>query len=274
MFLRFVLLLFFTTAFSGIFCHRVAAQEETAIYRGLRISLFNFSIKKTKSESVTLELAVANTGRLPVSFGKKSEPAPEQLVVELDTVNLPIVLLGRERRVTEAVRKGRVDLAPGEMLRDMSVEINLDTSATEQSSTSGNLAADACADLVFDTAYIVEYTENSMLLHFLIRNIGNTPARLLGHAGKDADNLAVNVYFASGTKLTRGAILADGVFIRKGRETLDGVLQPGQIMQGEIAISLSNRSRFSPNLVFELDPFQTVNDCNRTNNTWAVVVEF
>lgn len=274
MLLRFCLVLLLATVFSGIFCIRLSAQQEAPIYKGLRISLFDFSIKKLKSESVTLQLAVANTGRLPVAFGKRNQPAPEQLVVELDTVNLPVILHGRENLVADAVRKGKFELAPGQMVSGVSVEINLDTSEAEQLEPANTQSDGACPNLVFDTAYMAQYTDNAILVRFLIRNVGNTPAHLLGGTSNDEDNLAVNVYFVSGAKLTRGAILADGIFIRKGRETLDGVLQPGQILEGELEINLANRSRFTPNLVLELDPFQTVADCDRTNNTRTVVIEF
>lgn len=251
------------------------AQGDTPLYKGLRISLFDVSIKKQKTESVSIKLSVVNTGRLPVAFGKKNETPPENLVIELDTVNLPLVLQGRESLLTEAVRKEKISLQPGEMLLDMLLEIKLKTPDTTTLPLPGGPASGQnCADLVFDTVSIIQYTENTMSLRYIVRNAGNTTAYLLGNTDNPEDNLAVNVYFTSGTKLTRGAILADGMFIQKGRETLDGLLLPGQMLEGEIGISLTNRSKFAPNLVFELDPFQTVGDCNRSNNTKGLTVEF
>lgn len=270
MFLRFSLLLFFAFAFA----FSAAAQEETPIYKGLRISLFNFSIKKQKPESVSLKLSVANTGRLPVSFGKKNEDPPENLVVELDTVNLPLVLKGREKSLTDAVRKEKINLQPGEILLDMSLEIKLKTPDSLLSPPAETSTGKNCPDLIFDTAYIVEYTDKSMSFQFIVRNAGNAAARLLGASDKVEDNLGVNVYFNSSPKLTRGAIFAEGLFIQEGKETLDGVLLPGQALQGEIKISLANRTKFTPNIILELDPFQSVQDCDRTNNTRAILVEF
>ena len=264
-----------TLAFWAIFSVYAIAQPDVSIYKGLRISLFGFSIKKQKQERLSVLLSVANTGRLPVSFGKKTDPPPENLVIELDTVNLPIVLQGRESLLTDAIRKEKINVMPGQILTDVVVEVVL-----KEPETAGIVPADdsinlqICADLVFDTAYIVQYTEDKMLLRFVLRNTGDASAWLLGKSDRPDDDLAVNVYFVSGQKLTRGAILADGIFIQKGRETLDGILLPGQILQGDIEISLARRSKFSPNLVFELDPFQTVTDCKRGNNTKAVVVEF
>ena len=265
----------FAILFIATFVLDAEAQSDTSVYKGLRISLFNVSIKKQKAERLSLQLSLANTGRLPVSFGKKNEAPPENLVIELDTVNLPFVLQGRESLLTEAVRKQKVSLQPGEILEDMSVEVAMTIPDTAAVWPPGDLnAGPMCPDLVFDTAYIVQYTESKMLLRFIIRNAGNSTARLLGDANRPEDNLAVNVYFVAGSKLTRGAILADGIFIQAGRETLDGLLLPGQWLQGDIEIDLSKRTKFAPNLVFELDPFQTVHDCNRADNTKSIKVEF
>lgn len=264
-----------TLACWAIFSVCAVAQPDVSIYKGLRISLFGVSIKKQKQERLSVILSVANTGRLPVSFGKKTDPPPENLVIELDTVNLPIVLQGRESLLSDAIRKEKISLMPGDIMTDVSVEVELKEPETTEIVPEGDsINPRVCADLAFDTAFIVQYTEDKMLLRFVLRNTGDAPARLLGKSDRPDDNLAVNVYFVSGQKLTRGAILADGIFVEKGRETLDGVLLPGQILQGDIEIDLARRNKFSPNLVFELDPFQTVTDCKRGNNTKAVLVEF
>ncbi|HRI58734.1 MAG TPA: hypothetical protein PK228_03400 [Saprospiraceae bacterium] len=252
------------------------AQPEAQVYKGLRISLFDVSIKKQKPESLSLKVSVANTGRMPVSIGKKNEAPPENLVIELDTVNLPFVLQGREALLTEAVRKEKLSLQPGEIQKDLFLEVKLSAPPDTVAAPPAGVppAGQICPDLALDTAFILQYTEKSMSLRFIIRNNGNAPAHLLGNGDQTEDNLALNVYFSTGTRLTRGAILAGGVFIQKGRETLDGLLLPGQQLQGDIEIDLSKRTQFAPNLVFELDPFQSVGDCNRANNTKGIVVEF
>lgn len=264
-------IVFLLAAASGI-----SAQQESPIYKGLRISLFGFEVLKTKPENVSLRLHVANTGRLPVSFGKKGAKAPESLVIELDTLGVPVILQGRESLISDAVRYQKINLQPGEMMDGLKLEINLESQRaggkTSPSDPSAPVAG--CADLVFDTANMVEYTDDIMLLRFVIRNAGKAAAYLLGATDADEDNLAVNVYFVSGNKLTRGAILADGIFIHAGRETLDGVLLPEQHLEGEIRINLKNRTQFTPNILLELDPFLKVDDCNRTNNTTVVKVEF
>lgn len=261
--------------FIAFFCFSSLAQPDIPGYKGLRVSLFDVTIKKQKSESISLKFSIVNTGRLPVSVGNKGGASPEGLVIELDTINLPTPLQGRENLLTEAVRKEKINLQPGEILQNQSVEIKLKAPGAAAIQPGDQpQSGSVCADLVFDTAIIVRYTDDAMSLQFIIRNAGKGTALLLGNTDSDDDNLAINVYFTTGTKLTRGSILANGTFIRKGRETLDGLLLPGQKLQGEIDIKLDKRTKFAPNLVFELDPFQSLDDCNRSNNTKPVVVEF
>jgi len=133
---------------------------------------------------------------------------------------------------------------------------------------------DGCPDLVFDTVFITQYTDKKMTLDYVVRNRGSQSARLLGDSPSREDNLAINVYFSGSLRLTRGAVLGDGIFVREGRETLDGVLLPGQQLQGSLVVNLKDRTSFSPNLILELDPFQTVRECDKANNTWGVKVEF
>lgn len=251
---------------------KLAAQAEIPIYKGSRITLFDVKILQQNKNSIRLKCRAANTGRLPVRLDGKKPPPAAALLVELDTFSVPTMLQGRENLIAKAMRRQKLHLAPGAIRENIYLKIPL---RKRKDATPGKPGGKLCADLVLDTAYVAEYTDKTMLLHFVIRNAGTISANLLGKSDKNVeDNVAVNVYFVSGTKLSRGAIYADGLFIRKGIETLDGTLQAGQALRGTLEISLKNRTRFSPNMVFELDPFQRVEECDRTNNTRAVVVEF
>jgi hypothetical protein len=158
-------------------------------------------------------------------------------------------------------------------LPDTAVKIPKEVPETEKVATApDNVGNQKCADLVFDTVYVVKQKKNSMLLHFVLKNKGNATASLLGQTNEKGDNIAVNVYMTSGLKLTRGSFLLDGIFF-KDKETEAGLLLPGKLLEGEIEVNTENRTRFTPNLVFELDPFQTVQECNRTNNTKGLIVK-
>lgn len=234
----------------------------------------NIGLKKTDDAAcLGIRCDLANTGRMPLRIGKNTTGFPQSLVLEYDTVALPIILRGRETLLREAVKQLDVNLAPGEIRQNIQLLIPIksaDIPLVPNQGIGGNL----CPDLVIDTIYLVKYTAKSMLLHYIIRNKGQAPVSLLGNPEQKKDNLKIRMYFVSGMKLTRGAIEAGTVQIRKGVETLDGVLLPGQILQGEATINLKLRTRFSPNLLLELDPFQLISECDRTNNTRALIVAF
>jgi hypothetical protein len=41
-----------------------------------------------------------------------------------------------------------------------------------------------------------------------------------------------------------------------------------------MAFDLKNRTRFSPNVALELDPYLVTDECTRNNNTYPIIVEF
>lgn len=279
-----------------------AADAPAKVYRGLRVSLYGFKLLDQSEKTVILRCNAVNTGRDPVSFGKDKRP-PDALIVELDTLNLPERLRGKETDVVAAFCDGKVSLSAGQLQQGINLKISMPAVEPKKSPAPPKSIEDkpkpehavaeppktgiapqptpeiapvltekGCPDLAFDTVFIVKKSSKSMRLHFVVRNVGDATARLLGPSDEKEDNLAVNVYFVSGQKLTRGSLLADGMFFRN-KDIEQGILMPGKRLHGEIEISLRNRTRFQPNLVFELDPFQSLTDeCNRTNNTRPLIV--
>jgi len=208
-----------------------------------------------------LKCRVANTGRTEAGFKKNAA----QTVVELDTLNLPTILWGHEKEVSTSARNNIPLLKPGEI----SPSIWLNVTATEPS-VAPSATSITCPDLVIDTASILRYVENEMSLQYIIQNIGSAPVEITGKSLQ----LGVNIYFISGTKLTRGAIPAGNTMVEIGRETLTGWLIPGQKLRGETIISLKNRTKFAPNILMELSPPQSLIECDRTNNTRWIEVKY
>jgi hypothetical protein len=254
----------------------LCALAQSPIYKGLRISLFAFETTKQAPKTITLRCSVANSGRYAVAYGKNGALPHPMLVVELDSQAVPALLRGRERLLCEAVKREKISLSPGAVRTKLELKINLQPPPADTAASQPLLQnpGDGCPDLVFDTVFVSRYTDKMMTVQYVLRNQGNQAANLLGANKSRDDNMAVNVYFSGGLRLTRGAILADGEFVREGRETLDGLLLPGQQLHGSVEVSLKNRTRFSPNLIVELDPFQTVQECDRANNVWGMKVEY
>lgn len=197
---------------------------------------------------------MANTGREPVGAKKMAA----EMVVEFDTLGLPSLLRGHEAAIAEAVRGNCPTLKPGELSELVWLNAQVKPRVWE--------GAGGCAEMVFDTAFVEAWGERTMRLRYFLKNTGSAPAQLFS---KHAEPL-VKAYFVSGTKLTRGAIPAGNTSIQKGRETLDGMLFPGQVLEGTVEIGLKDRTRFSPNIALEFDPASVVDECGRTGNVWIV----
>ncbi|MDO8365988.1 MAG: hypothetical protein Q7T20_04260, partial [Saprospiraceae bacterium] len=192
--------------FLAIVVAKTAAQPP---YTGARLALFDVQILQQKNQNLSLRCRMANTGRQVL--GTKKTAA--EMVVEFDTIGLPSLLRGHESAIAMAARDNCPRLKPGEMSEPIWLDVRL--SSRENIPMTGTFG---CAEIVIDTAFVEEWGERSMRIRFFLKNTGNAPARFFS---KNAEPL-VNLYFVSGTKLTRGAIPAGSTSIKKGRETLDG----------------------------------------------------
>ncbi|MBC7776817.1 MAG: hypothetical protein H7246_15390 [Phycisphaerae bacterium] len=232
-----------------------------ASYTGSRLALFDVQILQQKPQTLALRCRMANTGRQ--TLGTKKNVA--EMVVEFDTIGLPGLLRGHESDIAEAARGNCPKLKPGEISEPIWLNVRLHSREVVLTPGTGG-----CAEMVFDTAFVEEWGERTMRLRYYLKNIGSAPAHFFS---KNAEPI-VNLYFVSGAKLTRGAIPAGNTSIQKGRETLDGVLLPGQVLEGRVEITLKDRSKFSPNIALEFDPAQAVDECGRTGNVWVLRLRY
>ncbi len=255
-------------------------------YQGWRLSIYQFADLKATKDQYSFLCSVVNTGREPVQFDKQNPPNPK-LVFELDTLALPKELKGRRSAICQSLLENKINLKPGDAVSKIRLTIPMktidgqasNTPKPEPSKSQAKLPSNtdagfdyvkSCPDLRFDTAYIVERTKQSLTIRYVLRNMGSSTARLLGDSDAEGDNLAVNVYFNRATKLTRGALLADGAFIKEGVETQNGLLFPNARLFGEIVVSRKNHSVHTPNIILEVDPFTSIVECSKTNNTFVI----
>ncbi|MDO8969100.1 MAG: hypothetical protein Q7U74_00335 [Saprospiraceae bacterium] len=245
----------------GLIVLTISVCKSTAqpSYTGSRVALFDIQILQQKGPNLQIRCRMANTGRQMI--GAKN---PE-LAVEFDHFGMPGLLRGHEIALAEAARNNCPKLKPGELSAPIWLSVRLQSRTQASEAEPG-----ACAELVFDTAFVENWGTRSMQLRFFLRNTGTAPANFFA---KNMEPL-VKLYFVSGTKLTRGAIPAGSTSIQKGRETLDGLLFPGEVLEGSVEIPLKDRSKFSPNIALEFDPAQAVDECSRGGNIWVVPLRY
>jgi hypothetical protein len=249
----------------------VLSAQDAPIYKGVRISVFDCAIVQQGSNSAILRCKVANTGRLPVQFSGNRAPSLS-LVVEFDTARLPTVVRGREQKIRNTLLREKINLKPGDIKEDVLLELNFKRAVPAPDTAQWITPGAVCGDLVFDTIFVRDYDARSLKVRYLVRNVGTQPVHLLSRRG-EGNNLGINAYFVLTDRLTRGSLLADGMFIREGKETLDGLLPPGGVLQGDMEVSMKSKTKFTPNLLLELDPFQTTDECNRLNNTRHIALK-
>ena len=93
----------------------------------------------------------------------------------------------------------------------------------------------ACVDLTFDSVTIGQITDKYVEIEYSIINKGNAPASIFGEKRSNSDNVAVHFYYSGTPRLTRGAILADGIYLTEGLRETKGMLMPNAVYKRHLA---------------------------------------
>lgn len=121
-----------------------------------------------------------------------------------------------------------------------------------------------CPDLAIDEIRIIKKSKRWLMLEYTITNHGSSPANLYGDEKGDQDNVAIRANLSGTTKLTRGSIILGGDFVTNAKNK--GMLEVGKSYKGLMKLDISDMSRYTPVLILELDIYQTVRECDETNN--------
>jgi hypothetical protein len=132
-------------------------------------------------------------------------------------------------------------------------------------------AQDSCIDLVFDTVQVIRMEEKFIELAFTIRNKGSVPAPIFGKSRSKQDNVAIHFYFSGTSRMTRGAMLVDGIYLTHGLKDTKGMLAPNAVYSERIKLSLKKRIPLYGVILLQLDAFDVLRqECDETNNVQAI----
>jgi hypothetical protein len=132
-------------------------------------------------------------------------------------------------------------------------------------------AQDSCIDLVFDTVQVIRIEEKFIELEFKISNKGTMPAPIFGKSRSKQDNVAIHFYFSGANRMTRGAMLVDGIYLTKGLKETKGWLAPNAVYTERIKLSLKKRIPLYGVILLQLDAFDVLRqECDETNNVRAI----
>lgn len=134
---------------------------------------------------------------------------------------------------------------------------------------------DGCPDLVLTSLDIVEQKKSKVYISYTLTNNGTSIVNLMGEDSKDdKDNVAVKIYFSSDKSFQRGDILMGGDYVSNNwLSTNEGILKPGESYTATVKISTKTQTSYTPYIVFDADAWQTVRECDETNNQSAILVD-
>ena len=82
------------------------------------------------------------------------------------------------------------------------------------------------------------------------------------------------MFYSRDNELQRGDVLIGGVYIEnEALEEANGKLGAGETYQGTIKVSTKNKTSFTPYLILDVDAWETVLECNETNNQSFIEVK-
>ncbi len=134
---------------------------------------------------------------------------------------------------------------------------------------------DACGDLVLIDLEVVETKKSQIIVAYKLFNKGDAPVSLLGATKNKNDNVAIKMYYSRDDELQRGDILIGGKYIsNKALKDKGGKLSAGETYAGTIKVSTKKKTSFTPFLILNVDAWETVQECDETNNQIALEVKY
>ena len=129
-----------------------------------------------------------------------------------------------------------------------------------------------CIDLAFDTVSVIEISEKYVEIEYSIINKGTAPAPIFGTQRSVKDNVAIHFYFSGTPRLTRGSILAEGIYLTEGLRETKGMLAPNAVYKGKFKLPLEKKNRFYGVIILQLDAFDVLpHECDETNNIYPII---
>jgi len=127
-----------------------------------------------------------------------------------------------------------------------------------------------CSDLMLTDIKILKQSKSYTSIEYTLTNYGEAPAKIANYKSDTGQVFAIKAFLSRSGQLTRGALPIGGMMIRKLAENKEGMLDPNSSYTGVIKLDIRKKTRFTPNLILTIDPYLSITECDRTNNTGFV----
>ncbi len=275
--------------------------EDTIKYKGYRLNLSDFKVLKTSNTWVKVEFTVTNTGREDVDFSKKGREHWVQ--INFDQSIFDNKLGGLRENIRRTLYQENFSLKAGKVIRQKDLKVPLalvnvpqpdqevgpgfverkvKTVTTLPSSTTvigdtlpapTNYTEESagCPDIFFEELKILKQDSKWATLEYSVKNKGTASFQIFG-TGQKIERLVIRAYISGATILSRGALPIGDHFVKYQSE-IPAELQPGQSFKGKIRLDVRKKTRYMKSLILSLDSDQFAFECDKTNNTGAVILD-
>ena len=238
------------------------------------------AVKKKKEEIIATQ--PEKVEEMVSAKPEKVEEKVEEVVSdEPEKAEKEVVDLAPDKSI-EAVKKKKEEIiaTQSEKVEEMAAKgeektkkLGSDKSQDSEEDYTPYLDRDNCSDLFIEDIKIVKRNKRSVTLEYSLVNKGTGPAYLFGSTKSKEDNVAIRANISGSTRLSRGAIIIGGDYITAGLKKENGKLMPNERYTGTLKLDTYKMTKFTPNIILELDAYNSLIECDETNNRSHIKVE-
>ena len=269
-------------------------------YEGYRMHVSEVALKKLDTDQLILEVSLINTGKKSLKL--KEPEVRTKVQINFDP---SIIQLGLEERIPQIERsilREKLTIKPGGRCSDMLIvvpfseaeptEVQPDDpivsggeaqtvgpkfstkrNRTPKSVQTVPVEETPCFDLIIERVWVLKRNKKFIELELVVRNQGEGSANLYGDDDAFTDNLAVKAYISGVPQLSRGAILLGGLFFDEEIASSGGQLAPRTTFTARARFDLRAKTRYLNQFILALDAGLMRDDCDRTNDTYSILLE-
>jgi hypothetical protein len=285
-------------------------EGDSVKYRGYRLELNSFEVLKRNDDWVKVRFNIVNSGRVDVDFSKKGtehwvqfnfdqsifsnklgglRPNIQQALFEEEfklgvgksvqgkELKVSVIIAQRQEASTPPVAAG-FETKAGEKPKapeNQSDAVFVGKGGEEDPSPSSAVPpgiAENCPDIYFQRLRIIEQDDKTATIEFTLANKGFGPFQLYNKGSKQTERVLVKSFISGVPTLSRGALPA-GEQALKPDTSHSGELLPGDTFTTRIKVDVRKKTRYMKSLILSLDSDQFKLECDKTNNTGAVILD-
>jgi hypothetical protein len=283
--------------------------DDTVKYRGYRLEITEVAILKQTADWVKISFTVVNSGRMNVDFSKKGTEYWVKFVYDQSLFSNK--LGGLRENIQQKLFDEGFKLPAGQSLHKKELKVptlilqkpaqpevvseGFETKAGTQTNLpeaddpsmligkggeeepTNNAPvqpgiADDCPDIYFLRLRILQQDDKWATIEYTIANKGFGSFKLFDKTGDVKEKLVIKAFISGVPALSRGALSVGGQIV-KPLPGQSGDLLPGDTYTGQMKVDVRKKTRYMKSLILSLDSDQFKLECDKTNNTDAVILD-